>query len=123
MPESTLDIVTISTRNPANDGGDTIVFAAVDVVNGHKYRATGRETLLAYNEHETDTFTVTITSAPDALGRTEDVERDIDAGEYVAWELGLLGWRQETGDDNQGYVLVTADSESVLLAVIRRPAR
>ncbi len=123
MAENPLEIVTISSRNPANDGGDTIVFEAADVANGNKYRSAGRETLLAYNTDVTETYTVTITGWPDDRGEPRVIERFIEAGETVAFELSPNEWRQESGDDNQGYVLVSADSDAVLFAVIRRPAR
>lgn len=118
MTATELDVLTLTTRNPDTDGGDTIEWQAADPTNGNSYRATGRETLIAYNPHNTDTFTVTIESVADRQNRTLDVQRYVEAGETVVWQLEIEGWRRV-----DGYVYLSADSSDVLLAVTRPPAR
>jgi hypothetical protein len=118
MVATELDIVTVTSRNPSDDGGDTVEWVTADDTNGNRFRSTGRETLLAQNVSEDGALTLTIASVADSHGRTQDIERLIESGETVAFELGVDGWR-----DDDGYVQIESESDDILLAVIRRPAR
>ena len=88
-------------------------------VAGEKFTCTGREILLMRNDSGTNT--VTITSAANDKGRTENLAAyEITGSEIACWTGGLTnakGWKQ-----TDGTILVTASSTDVSFAVLRLPA-
>ena len=104
-----------SNKTAPGAGSLVITLAAADAVNGNKFIATGKEIILAQNT-DSSTHHITITSAPDALGRTADIASYAVAGSaFVAFDLNQLpGWQQ--GD---GTVLLSADNALIFFAVLR----
>lgn len=117
MVATALTPTRISTQYPTQAGGlDTVAFVAADDVGGNTYAATGRELVIFHNT-DADPHTVSITSTPNAIGRTGDlVELPIAAGEYRAAFLAVKGWR-----DDDGLVTVSADDATVEILVIQLP--
>jgi hypothetical protein len=76
-----------------------VTWTAADATNLNQFLLTGREILLARNTGA-GARTVTVTSAPDALGRTGHITADsIAAGAthvYGPWP-NLTGWIQSDG--------------------------
>jgi hypothetical protein len=80
----------------------TITFAACDNVNGNSFTATGRETLLVQNTAGS-AGTFTVSSVPDALGRSDTslTAYSVAAAGFAAVQLRYLtGWLQLGGTIN-----------------------
>lgn len=74
-------------------------FTACDTSNGNKFSLTGRDILLVENTGMS-AYTFTVTSAPDSLGRTNDITAySVAAGDFSAFNLrgDISGWRQTDG--------------------------
>lgn len=92
-------------------------FTACDASAGNSFPISGREVLLVENTSTTATFT--ISSAADALGRTNDVTAySLGMGLFSAFNFrgGTVGWKQ--GDNT---VHLACSNASILFAVITTP--
>jgi hypothetical protein len=96
------------TPQQPTDGSDAInpnlalSEVASDSVNGNSFPLTGHEVLLLRNTDTSDHH-VTISSAPDPLGRTSDIESyDIPSGTTAVISFlgltGISGWVQDDGN-------------------------
>lgn len=85
-------------------------FTAIDVGNGNRTLNNGQLMLIFVNSHETNAYTVTVTSVADQNGRTGDITAySLAAGEYaIVGPLKTEGWTQTTG-----YVHYTAENAAV----------
>lgn len=97
--------------------GATIVFTAADVANLNSFPLTGSEVVIARNS-DTAPHNVTISSAPDASGRKQDLALDPipAAGFKVYARTPASGWRQSDGN-----FYLAADNALVLFAVLQLP--
>ncbi len=88
---------------------------AGDASNGNQFVMSGGEIIIAKNSGAS-ARTITITSAPDNLGRTKDITTySIGAGETAIFgPFQAYGWRQSNG---KGYIDVS--NAEVLLSVYR----
>jgi hypothetical protein len=117
MSRTALTVAQLKQNNYAVQAGDLVVTpAAMDNTNGNTFAATGNEILLFQNS-DSASHTITISSVADALGRTGDIATyAIAAGVIAAIEMKqLAGWLQ-----SGGVVNLTASSALVLCAVLRR---
>jgi hypothetical protein len=95
-----------------------LVWSAADTTNGNKFTLTGREVLLIQNSGGSS-YTVTLTSAPDADNRTNDVSAyALAAGDVAAFSFrgGVQGWKQ-----SDGTVHFIANNAAVKFAVLTFP--
>lgn len=93
-----------------------ITYTAADSSNGNTCPITGRELLLVKNT-DTAAHTITISSAPDAEGRSSDITAySIPASEeHVFGPFDLAGW------SNSGQLNFTANSNLLSIAVLQLP--
>jgi hypothetical protein len=101
MPRTPL--LTISPKGPhpgvvAPNGLD-VTWQAADPVNGNSFPCSGKELLLIRNSDPTNPATVTIKSAPDTFGRSQDITLyAVEAGDTSAFKMtDSVGWRQADG--------------------------
>jgi hypothetical protein len=117
MAQTALTVVTLKQNNYAVVAGDlAVALAAMDASNGNSYVATGKE-ILFFQNGDTSAHTITITSAPDALGRSDSslTAYSIAASGFAAIEMSALtGWL-ETGS----LVYLATSSALVKVAVLR----
>lgn len=94
-----------------------VTFTAADVSNKNSFASTGREILLVFNSGASE-YTATITSAPDDLGRTKDIDAyALAAGDYALFgPVKQKGWKQ-----SDGKVYLEANNAAVKFLVIRLP--
>lgn len=80
-------------------GTADLTWTSADVSNLNSFTMSGKEIVFCRNTHATNPYTVTLTSAPDALGRTKDIAAySIAAGKVARFgPFATLGWRQSTG--------------------------
>ena len=97
MSQTALTVITLKPNNYAVVAGDlAIAQTAMDLANGNSFVATGQEILLIQNTGGS-TYTVTVTSVADALGRldTSLTTYSIAAGAFAAVQFkALAGWLQ-----------------------------
>lgn len=98
--------------------GVAVTFTAWDATNGNRFKATGREILLAKNTHASAAQTVTVTSQNDPFGRSGNITADsIAAGALHVYQLfPLSGWA-----DSSGYISVDSSTTDIQFAVLRIP--
>lgn len=91
-----------------------VTLAAGDAVNGNQYGMNGDQMLIARNSGA-GARTITVTSAPDAFGRTKDITAlSIAAGGLVVFsKFNTPGWRQ-----TDGRVWFSVEHAEVLVAII-----
>lgn len=108
---------TIAPVQADTDGGVVLTETAADIVNQNQAVHTGREVIIARNSGVTGR-TVTITSAPDALGRLGNISADaLAASASKAYgPFPTHGWRQV-----DGFLYFEANNAEVLFTVIRLP--
>lgn len=96
MPRTTLTKTTA--LGSYNHAGVALTMTAADVGNGNQFVATGKDLLLIHNTAGSD-YTFTVTSTPDAYGRTKDITTEtVTAGTYkIVGPLELTGWMQTDG--------------------------
>lgn len=106
--------VTPLTANSAD-----ITFTALTVTEGDTFVCTGREVILISNG--TGTNTLTISSADDAFGRSEDITSySLADGDFAVFGVGLTnaaGYKT-----SGGLIKMTPSSAEVKAAVVRLPA-
>lgn len=89
-------------------------FTAADVTNKEQFVPSDNDLVLAWNTGASP-YTVTITSAPDALNRTGDIATySIGAGEIAALRIKKQGWVQPDGK-----VYLEASNAAVKYAIIQ----
>jgi hypothetical protein len=117
MAQTALTVITLKQNNYAVVAGDlAMAVTAMDASNGNSFVATGKEVLVIQNT-DSAPHTVTITSAPDQLGRTDAAltSYSIPANSSAAIEMTqLVGWIQ-TGQ----VVNMTTTSALVKISVLR----
>jgi hypothetical protein len=122
MPLTALTVATLKQDNYAVVAGDlNVTPAAMDAVNGNSFVATGQEILVFLNS-DTATHTVTVTSVPDSLGRSDvaltaytvPVAVGGLSGVAVVQMKTLAGWLQAGG------VIALATSSALVKIVVLR---
>jgi hypothetical protein len=115
MPRTALTPITGVLTNPT--AGVTLTFTAADTSNGNKVALTGKELILVQNSGAS-AYTVTVTSAPDSLGRTKDITADsIPAGGFKVYGVPQVeGWRQ-----TDGTLSLDANNAAIKFCVVRLP--
>lgn len=117
MSQTALTVVPLKQNNYAVQAGDlALAMAAMDASNGNSYYATGQEILFIWNG-DSAPHTVTITSVPDALGRSDSslTTYSIPATSFAAIQMkALAGWL-ETGQ----LIYLATSSALVKIAVVR----
>ncbi len=103
--------------------GRVLNFEAADTTNKNRFKASGRDLVLALNTGAS-ARTVTISSARDPFGRTEDVSAySVGAGELACFgPFPLEGWEQQSGE-NIGYIELEASHTDIQFAVVMLPAQ
>lgn len=93
-----------------------LAFTAADVANGNQWASAGDEILLVWNT-DVSQHHFTLTSAPDARGRSDDITNyAVAAGVISAFKVSAMdGWRQSDGN-----VYVSGDNAAVKFAVLKR---
>lgn len=97
----------------------TITETAADATNLNQCRLTGREILIARNDHATDAKTFTVTSVAHPItGRTDDITaHSIAAGVSVmVGPLAPEGWRS-----TDGYLYFAGETTDIKFQIIRIP--
>lgn len=104
---------------PLTASSADIVFTALTVTEGDTFVCTGREVILISNG--TGTNTLTISSADDAFGRSEDITSySLAAGDFAVFGVGLTnaaGYKT-----SGGLIKMTPSSAEIKAAVVRLPA-
>lgn len=102
---------------PYSHLGADITFVTGDVVNNHAIKMSNKEILLIQNTAGAP-GTVTISSVPDAFGRTKDIAaRSVPAGVITVFEpFQQQGWMQ-----SDGYLYVLVSAVTMKLAVLTLP--
>lgn len=98
----------------ADYSGLALTKTAADTSNQNQFAASGNDLIIAHNTGAS-TYTVTITSSADALGRTQDVDAvDIEADEILIFgPLKLTGWVQ-----SDGYIYLESNNAAVEFGII-----
>lgn len=115
MAATALTVTEISSLYPS--AGDEFAFEASDPTNTNTFTLTGREIILALNSSADTEYDITISSTPDAQGRTGDLVETIPFGEYRVYMLATRGWRNSSRK-----VVIDTENADILLAVIRLPS-
>lgn len=97
--------------------GLDFVWTAADVANGNSFVSTGHEVVLVNNTGGSS-YTVTVTSQPDAYGRSGDLTTyAVAAGLFsVLPHFTTGGWKQ-----SDGTIHLSASNAAVKFAVIHLP--
>ena len=100
---------------PVAPAGLDLAFVTLDAANGNSFVVTGKEILVIWNP-DVSGHTVTIASAPDALGRTGDIATyTVGAGVISAFLINNVnGWKQ-----TDGTVHITGNSALLKVAILR----
>ena len=111
---SIVDISDPQILTVAADEAD-VTFDAGDNVNGNAVQLTGNELLLVSNT-DAGAQTVTITAAPDSIGRTGAITSySVGAGELAIFgPFPVANWRQ-----SDGMLYVNVSAAAVELAILR----
>jgi len=115
-PTALSTTVLIQNNVAVTAGQLAITFTACDATNGNSYTATGREVLLVYNSGGS-TYTFTISSVPDNLGRSDTslTTYSVTTLTYAAIQMKYLpGWLQSGGTIN-----LTCSNAAVKYAVLQ----
>lgn len=117
MAQTALTVVQLKLNNYAVVAGDlTVTPAAMDSVNGNSFQATGQEVLFFYNSGAS-AYTVTVTSVPDSLGRSDTslTLYSIPAGGFAAIQMKTVaGWLQ-----SGSLVYLACSNAAVKVSVLR----
>lgn len=101
-----------------NAGDLALTFTAADTVNFNQFAAAGTEVLIV-NNTDVGSQTITLTSKPDAFGRSADIATYSMATGTFAWfnfRNANNGWIQADGN-----IYFQASSANVKFAVLRIP--
>jgi hypothetical protein len=101
MPRTALTVATPKGPHPGvvPANGLDVAWQAADPANGNSFPCSGKELLLIRNSDPTNPATVTIKSAPDPFGRSQDITLyAVEAGDTSALKMtDSVGWRQADG--------------------------
>lgn len=99
------------------NAGVSVTMTAADTSNLNAFTAAATDLVVAQNTGGS-TYTVTITSAPDAMGRTRDIATEnIAAGEIrVFGPFTQYGWMQ-----TDGRIYLQASNAAVKFGIIQLP--
>lgn len=115
MPRTSLTPKTAPGSYPtvAADSLD-LTMAAADVANLNQFSASGNDLIFMHNTGASP-YTVTITSMPDAYGRSQDIATySLAAGDYaVVGPMKLPGWVQADGK-----IYLQASNASVKFGIV-----
>lgn len=113
MPRTDVARVAIPAPNVASPYA-TVAWIAGDAGNGNKVRLTGNEVLMVYNSGA-GARTLTITSAPDPFGRTQDITAlSFAPGQIRTFaKFKTTGWQQ-----TDGYLYFTPEHAEVKYIVL-----
>lgn len=94
-----------------------VTFTAADTSNKNSFVSTGKEILMVQNSGGSD-YTLTITSAPDELGRVKDVDSyTLSTTEFACFgPIQQRGWKQADGK-----VYLEGSNAAIKFLVIRVP--
>jgi hypothetical protein len=116
--QTTLTIQALKENNYAVIAGDlAITYTACDNVNGNAFTSTGHEILLVQNSDAAGAHTFTVSSLPDALGRSDTslTGYSLPLSTFAAIYVNTLaGWKQNTGQ-----VFLACNSNLIKFAVIQ----
>jgi hypothetical protein len=98
-------------------GDADVTMAAADTVDKNAFTFEGKDLIIAHNTGAS-AHTVTVTSAPDPYGRSQDIDGySIGAGEIAAFgPLEADGWLQ-----SDGKIYLEADNAEVEFGVVKLP--
>ena len=118
MPRTLIAAFTPPGPFPGSVGAGSLTVAPTpaDTTNYNKTPLTGREVLIAINTTGS-AHNVTVTSAPDEKGRTEDITSySLEALEVMVFDFhgGINGWQQSDGN-----LYYQADNAGVLFIVLQ----
>ena len=117
MSQTPLTVITLKPNNYAVVAGDlAAAMTAMDAVNGNSFQATGQEILFFQNSGGS-TYTITISSVPDNLGRSDSsltTYSILTAGFAAIQMKSLAGWIQ-----SGGLVYLACSNAAVKVAVLR----
>ena len=101
----------------ASLAGANLTLAAADISNLNSFVANGNDLVIAQNTG-VSAYTVTITSAPDAYGRTGDIATEsLAAGEiHIFGPFPLPGWQQTDGS-----IYLQASNAAVKFGIVKLP--
>lgn len=96
-------------------GAATLTETAADVSNGNQFVMSGDEQIIAHNSGAS-AYTVTLSSAPDFLGRTKDITTYSIAAGAIAYfgPFKTHGWKQSTGK-----FFLDASNAAIKYAIVR----
>lgn len=116
--QTTLTIQPLKENNYNVQAGDlTLTWTACDNVNGNAFTSTGHEILLVNNTDGAGAHTFTVTSVPDALGRSDTSLTGYSVainGFAMIYTISLNGWKQNTGQ-----IFLACNSNLIKFAVIQ----
>lgn len=98
-------------------GDLAVTFVACDSVNGNAFTATGHEIIVANNTDGAAAHTITVSSVPDALGRSDTSlsAYSLPISSFAAiFTSTLAGWRQATGQ-----IFISCNSNLVKFAILQ----
>jgi hypothetical protein len=103
---------------PLTANSADLTFTALTVTEGDVFTCTGREVILIANGEGTNTLT--ISSADDEKGRSEDITSySLAANDHAVFSQGLTnsqGWKNSSSQ-----IKLTPSSANILCAVVRLP--
>lgn len=117
MAQTALTVTVLKQDNVAINAGDlALTFTASDNVNGNSFPITGNEILLIQNSDAAGAHTFTVTSVPDAQGRSGDIASySLPLSTFAVIQMSLVtGWRQADGN-----VYLASNSNLIKFAVLR----
>lgn len=96
-------------------GAADLTWTAADVSNSNSFTMSGKEIIYVWNT-DASAHTVTLTSAPDQLGRTKDITAySVGASKIARFgPFATLGWKQSTGKFH-----LQANDTTVKFAIVR----
>lgn len=97
-----------------NHAGVVLTMTAADTGNSNMFVATGKDLLIVRNTDASD-HTFTVTSTPDAIGRTKDITTEtVAAGTFrIVGPLEVTGWIQTDGN-----IYLAANSATVKFGIV-----
>lgn len=112
MPRTTLTKTTAP--GSYSHAGVALTMTAADVGNGNQFVASGKDLVVVHNPAGLS-YTVTVTSSPDAYGRTKDITTEtVTAGQYkIFGPFEVAGWIQ-----TDGKIYLSASNAGVLLGIV-----
>jgi hypothetical protein len=116
--QTALTIIPLKENNYSVLAGDlAITFTVCDNVNGNAFTSTGKEILLVQNSDGAGAHTFTVTSVPDAIGRSDSslTGYSVPLNGFTAINVNTLaGWKQNTGQ-----IFLACNSALIKFAVIQ----